>query len=148
MPIACVDLSVVTDYFPSHLRLLSILFFFFLITENPTATIIPPLMTFQSRDKVTITCQVSGFPVPSILWFKDDILMEFDKRISVVEGSLVIRDAQMSDAGEYECNAWNIVGQSKATVKLLYTGKLWESMPQIKTNSKTRTIPRARFSQY
>lgn len=105
-------------------------------------------MTFQSRDKVTITCQVSGFPVPSILWFKDDILMEFDKRISVVESSLVIRDSQMSDAGEYECNAWNIVGQSKATVKLLYTGKLWESMPQIKTNSKKRTIPRTRFSHY
>ena len=124
MPIACVDLSVVTDYFPSHLRLLSILFFFFLITENPTATIIPPLMTFQSRDKVTITCQVSGFPVPSILWFKDDILMEFDKRISVVQSSLVIKDTQMSDAGEYECNAWNIVGQSKATVTLSYTGKL------------------------
>ena len=125
MPIACVDLSVITDYFPCHLRLLSILVFFFLITENPTATIIPPLMTFQSRDKVTITCQVSGFPVPSVLWYKDDILMEFDKRISMVQSSLVIRDAQMSHAGEYECNAWNIVGQSKATVKLLYTGKLW-----------------------
>ena len=147
MPIACFDLSVVTDYFPSH-SVYCRFFSFFLITENPTATIIPPLMTFQSRDKVTITCQVSGFPVPSILWFKDDILMEFDKRISVVESSLVIRDAQMSDAGEYECNAWNIVGQSKATVKLLYTGKLWESMPQIETNSKTRTIPRSRFSQY
>ena len=55
--------------------------------------------------------------------------MEFDKRISVVESSLVIKDAQMSDAGEYECNAWNIVGQSKATVTLSYTGKLRESMP-------------------
>ena len=132
MPVAYIDLSVITDYFPSHLRLLSILFFlsfFFLITENPTATIIPPLMTFQSRDKVTITCQVSGFPVPSVLWYKDDILMEFDKRISMVQSSLVIRDAQMSDAGEYECNAWNIVGQSKATVTLLYTGKLRETMP-------------------
>ena len=55
--------------------------------------------------------------------------MEFDKRISVVESSLVIKDAQMSDVGEYECNAWNIVGQSKATVTLSYTGKLRESMP-------------------
>ena len=75
-------------------------------------------MTFQSRDKVKITCKVNGFPVPSILWYKDDALMEFDKRIIVVESSLVIRDAQMSDAGEYECNALNIAGQSQLKSQL------------------------------
>lgn len=61
--------------------------------------------------------------MPSLLWYKDGIQVELDDRISLSGSSLVIRNAQLLDAGEYECTVWNIAGQSRATAKLLYTGK-------------------------
>ena len=97
--------------------------FLFLLTEQPSATINPPSINYQARDNVSITCQVTGFPVPSILWYKEGILLEFDERRKPDDSSLTISNAQLSDAGEYECSVWNFVGQVRAMVKLVYTGK-------------------------
>ena len=57
------------------------------------------------------------------MWYKDGLQLESSERISANnDGLLVIRNAQLLDAGEYECAVWNIAGQSQATVTLLYTG--------------------------
>lgn len=71
---------------------------------------------------MSITCQVNGFPFPSLMWYKDGLQLELSERISTNDGVLFIRNAQLLDAGEYECAVWNIAGQRQATVKLLYTG--------------------------
>jgi len=96
---------------------------FVLFPEQPSASIDPPSKNYQARDTVSITCQVNGFPAPAILWYKDGIQLESDERISLDGSSLVIGYAQLLDAGEYKCAVWNIAGQSRATVKLQYTGE-------------------------
>ena len=82
----------------------------------------PPSIIYQAQEIVYITCHVSGFPSPSVLWYKDGFLVEFSERVNIEQNSLVIGDAQLSDAGKYECAAWNIAGQSRATAELVYTG--------------------------
>lgn len=96
--------------------------FFSPFPEQPSATINPPTETYQAGNNVSITCQVNGFPFPSLMWYKDGLQLELSERISTIDGVLFIRNAQLLDAGEYECAVWNIAGQSQATVKLLYTG--------------------------
>ena len=98
--------------------------FFFPFSEQPSATIKPPTVTYQAGNNVSIKCQVKGFPFPSLMWYKDGLQLELSERINANnDGVLVIRNAQLLDAGEYECDVWNIAGQSQATVTLLYTGK-------------------------
>ena len=93
--------------------------------EQPSATIYPTTKTFQAGNNLLIKCQVNGFPAPSVMWYKDGFQLELSRRITAKEdGVLFISNAQLSDAGEYECTVWNIAGQSQATVQLLYTGKL------------------------
>lgn len=98
--------------------------FFSPFPEQPSATIKPPTVTYQAGNNVSIKCQVKGFPFPSLMWYKDSLQLELSERINANnDGVLVIRNAQLLDAGEYECDVWNIAGQSQATVTLLYTGK-------------------------
>lgn len=98
--------------------------FFSPFPEQPSATIKPPTVTYQAGNNVSIKCQVNGFPFPSLMWYKDSLQLELSERINANnDGVLVIRNAQLLDAGEYECDVWNIAGQSQATVTLLYTGK-------------------------
>lgn len=89
---------------------------------QPSAVIDTPSIIYQAREIVYITCHVSGYPVPSVFWYKDGFLVEFSERVNVEQNSLVIGDAQLSDEGKYECAAWNIAGQSRATAELVYTG--------------------------
>ena len=96
--------------------------FLFLFSVQPSAVIDPPSIIYQAQEIVYITCHVSGFPSPSVLWYKDGFLVEFSERVNIEQNSLVIGDAQLSDAGKYECAAWNIAGQSRATAELVYTG--------------------------
>ena len=97
--------------------------FFSPSSEQPFATINPPSVTYQIGNNVSIKCQVNGFPFPSLMWYKDGLQLESGERISAnKDGVLLIRHAQLLDAGEYECTVWNIAGQGQATVTLLYTG--------------------------
>lgn len=92
--------------------------------EQPSVTIHPPIKTFQSGNSLSIKCRVNGFPAPSIMWYREGFPLQLSERIIVKEGGeLVINNAQLSDAGDYECTAWNIAGQSQASVNLMYTGK-------------------------
>lgn len=92
------------------------------VYEQPSVTIHPPIKTFQSGNSLSIKCRVNGFPAPSIMWYREGFPLQLSERIIVKEGGeLVINNAQLSDAGDYECTAWNIAGQSQASVNLMYT---------------------------
>lgn len=88
---------------------------------QPSAKIDPPSMIYQERDTIYISCFVNGFPAPSVLWYKEGSLVEFSERVNLEQNALVIGHAELSDAGKYECAAWNIAGHSRATVELIYT---------------------------
>ena len=69
-----------------------------IITSDPELEVFPPL--FQP---VVLTCGAVGIPDPNITWYKDGVLLEGEKRTT-----LVISEVQISDRGVYHCDAGNI----------------------------------------
>ena len=69
-----------------------------------------------------------GYPEPKTTWFKngDHLDPASSKRIRFTDtGSLVIRDAENSDTGEYFCRAENLVGSRDSDVARLSVHSKW-----------------------
>lgn len=65
-----------------------------------------------------LECSANGSPRPQITWSKDNVIVhggDDTSRIRLKEdGSLlVIKDAQLTDAGRYECILSNAVGTAR-----------------------------------
>ncbi|KMY94124.1 uncharacterized protein Dsimw501_GD25583, isoform G [Drosophila simulans] len=80
-----------------------------------------PIFTMRLRDRrvqvtypVRLTCQIVGYPVPEILWYKDDELIHTDrKHLISAEGqffTLEIAATTLDDSGTYTCLARNELG--------------------------------------
>ncbi|XP_039229325.1 titin isoform X11 [Drosophila yakuba] len=80
-----------------------------------------PIFTMRLRDRrvqvtypVRLTCQIVGYPVPEILWYKDDQLIHTDKKHLIsAEGqffTLEIAATSLDDSGTYTCLARNELG--------------------------------------
>ncbi|KAH8347927.1 hypothetical protein KR084_002412 [Drosophila pseudotakahashii] len=80
-----------------------------------------PIFTMRLRDRrvqvtypVRLTCQIVGYPVPEILWYKDDQLIHTDrKHLISAEGqffTLEIAATTLDDSGIYTCLAKNELG--------------------------------------
>ncbi|XP_017019749.1 muscle M-line assembly protein unc-89 isoform X1 [Drosophila kikkawai] len=80
-----------------------------------------PIFTMRLRDRrvqftypVRLTCQIVGYPVPEILWYKDDQLIHADrKHLISSEGqffTLEIAATTLDDSGTYTCLAKNELG--------------------------------------
>ncbi|XP_037714409.1 titin homolog isoform X5 [Drosophila subpulchrella] len=80
-----------------------------------------PIFTMRLRDRrvqvtypVRLTCQIVGYPVPEILWYKDDQLIHTDrKHLISAEGqffTLEIAATTLDDSGTYTCLAKNELG--------------------------------------
>ncbi|XP_017077859.1 myosin light chain kinase, smooth muscle-like isoform X4 [Drosophila eugracilis] len=80
-----------------------------------------PIFTMRLRDRrvqvtypVRLTCQVVGYPVPEILWYKDNELIHTDrKHLISAEGqffTLEIAATTLDDSGTYTCLAKNELG--------------------------------------
>lgn len=61
------------------------------------------------RQSVLLNCSARGLPEPVITWTKNDEPLNFnDPRFQLLEnGSLLLEDAMMNDAGDYKCIATN-----------------------------------------
>ncbi|XP_038060205.1 hemicentin-1-like [Patiria miniata] len=74
----------------------------------------------------TIICQPEAAPTPTIRWFKESRLITSDGHYTIQDnGNLLITDVVDSDAGEYTCEATNIVGSTTSTGSIVvreYTG--------------------------
>ncbi|XP_039287893.1 hemicentin-1-like [Nilaparvata lugens] len=94
---------------------------FLKVEEVPKLTVIPNLIQFKEGEDIYVQCFLdAGLPVPNIMWFKDGRALTAQYYHIKIERSndtllkLQIENAQLKDAGRYECRAINDVGFSQA----------------------------------
>ena len=106
--------------------------FLFIVRVAPQITTQPQVGSVIEGDNVTLSCNASGNPVPTISWTRDGSLVSSgDQRISFEAGNrqLTITNVNRADSGEYLCVADNSEGNdtSNATtldVKCKYTSSV------------------------
>uniref|UniRef100_A0A673NMP6 Neural cell adhesion molecule 1-like n=1 Tax=Sinocyclocheilus rhinocerous TaxID=307959 RepID=A0A673NMP6_9TELE len=93
---------------------------------QPKITYLESQTTTEMDEQVTLTCEATGDPTPTITWSVDqiseissdlpdgDVLVRSDARVS----SLTLKYAQYTDAGEYLCTARNAIGETAQPVYL------------------------------
>ncbi|NXF12445.1 HMCN1 protein, partial [Smithornis capensis] len=74
----------------------------------------------KEKHGVTLTCEVTGTPVPQITWLKDGHSLDEEGGPRIVSGGrlLQIPHAQLSDTGRYTCVASNAAGDRSKTYSL------------------------------
>ena len=59
---------------------------------------------FKQHEKITLTCEVSGYPMPFVKWYKNNTPLQKSERVNVYENyTLDITDATLIDGGTYTC---------------------------------------------
>jgi len=87
--------------------------------------VVPPTarqpMTNQllfERQTIRLSCNVSGWPTPSVSWTKNGEDVVPSARINVTGHELLIAQAAVSDSGIYQCLAENIAGHVALTARV------------------------------
>ncbi|XP_059156947.1 receptor-type tyrosine-protein phosphatase S-like isoform X9 [Physella acuta] len=88
----------------------------------PKIEVNPKLKSVEKDKQISLNCEVSGDPTPTVLWLKDNLPVDTtDPRVSVSEtGTLIIEHAQESDEGTFECVAENEFGSTYSYRAMLY----------------------------
>ncbi|XP_036145237.1 papilin isoform X3 [Monomorium pharaonis] len=78
---------------------------------------------FPEGSDISIACIVDGYPIPRVLWFKDDQLIQTSNRIKISElNRLIISDANQEDSGRYRCEATNEFSSNSDSVDIRVAG--------------------------
>ncbi|KAH9500753.1 Hemicentin-1, partial [Bulinus truncatus] len=73
----------------------------------------------SERERVILSCDVEGFPIPNVYWLKNRQQIESDSRMSTLKnGSLNISSLDRKDAGVYTCIAQNNAGTDSKDIRL------------------------------
>uniref|UniRef100_A0A3B4GAP2 Ig-like domain-containing protein n=1 Tax=Pundamilia nyererei TaxID=303518 RepID=A0A3B4GAP2_9CICH len=88
------------------------------------------VLTLRAGDNVSLSCKITGRPVPQVLWYKEG--KEIDKRtmidIEITTGigtsSLFIRDSNRNHRGIYTVEAKNSSGTRKADINVRVQAEL------------------------
>ena len=78
-------------------------------------------MIAELHSQVVLPCNASGNPQPTTKWLKlgDKPIREGSRKIFLTDGSLIIRNVQEKDRGEYTCRAVNSLGTTEKHVLLI-----------------------------
>ncbi|XP_075888256.1 neural cell adhesion molecule 1a isoform X2 [Nelusetta ayraudi] len=94
---------------------------------QPTITYLSNQTASEFDEQVTLTCEASGDPTPTISWsFENRVFTEgeqsLDRNIVVLSharlSSLTLKNVQFTYAGQYLCSAANAIGQDSRAVHL------------------------------
>lgn len=70
-------------------------------------------VTATANEKLLIKCYVTGYPIKSVSWYRDNRILPLNHLQQVVNGTLTIIKVQIYDAGKYTCVAVNSAGKGK-----------------------------------
>ncbi|CAC5408556.1 FGFR2 [Mytilus coruscus] len=75
------------------------------------------IVTKNEGNDFKLTCGVNGNPKPSIVWYKDGRVFDDKKRLKTKlhRYSLIMKDAQVDDTGDYQCTVTNVHGSLNFT---------------------------------
>ena len=90
----------------------------------PPAVSLSPTMLASQGDSLTLDCQPTGNPPPSLSWFKDgQPLAPDDDRLTVSHQTVVITSLYSIDQGNYSCLATSTQGTARASTFLTVLGE-------------------------
>ncbi|TRZ02412.1 hypothetical protein DNTS_034467 [Danionella cerebrum] len=91
------------------------------IQKPPKVTVDPHNQTFRSSQEIWIRCSAKGYPSPMVVWTHNDMFIKGSSRHRMTpDGTLVIRNTGLKDAGTYVCLASNIAGTDSQTATVSY----------------------------
>lgn len=100
-------------------------------TVPPSASL-PPSIEASQGDSLTLDCETTGNPSPTITWLRDSEPLPSNSRISVSpEGLLSFTSLYFSDEGSYTCIVNNSVGSTSANTLITVLGKTTAYLPQL-----------------
>ena len=90
-------------------------------TELPLITTRPEGKTPIEGEKITLSCNATGNPEPSISWVKDGSPINSKSRIGLSKDNkrLTITNISRTDSGEYQCVARNRVGNDTSNSRVV-----------------------------
>ena len=104
------------------LSLLNFLFrYLFFIADQSEITAHPQSVMKTEGENVTLSCNATGNPAPTVSWTKDGSPISNNSRISLSGDNkqLTIRYVSRTDSGEYECVADNSLGNDTSNAATL-----------------------------
>ena len=79
-------------------------------------------MTFKEKETVTLPCEAKGFPQPVITWYKDERLIEEDRK-HFGKNDLILKESEFKDRGFFTCKAENLLGIAEVSTNVTVKGK-------------------------
>lgn len=81
-------------------------------------------MTAVINTSVTIRCNASGVPIPTVTWTKDGKKIVKEDRYSIQDdSSLLIKDSKKEDTARYTCTVESVAGKESASSTVQIIGK-------------------------
>ena len=79
-------------------------------------------MTVKEKETVTLSCEANGFPQPVITWYKDERLIEGDRK-HFGKNDLILKESEFKDRGFFTCKAENLLGIAEVSINVTVKGK-------------------------
>ncbi|CAG5124473.1 unnamed protein product [Candidula unifasciata] len=101
------------------------------LSEAPTILERPKDSVVAEGQPFVMVCHITGKPDPVITWFRNDEQVTGGRYEISDSGSLTVKMAVLSDAGEYRCEAYNVFGREGASARLIVRRKTvieWKPM--------------------